>query len=150
MLKRLFFSLAMAAICCTSLPAQSTQDFKQMIKNYWQTWSAMDTDKSAAMYIKNPDAIFFDVTPMKYNGWDEYAAGVRKAFATTASAKFTPNDDIHAERHGDFAWTAETFRGVLTDKDGKTSELNGRHTAIWQKVGGKWLIIHDHVSCPLP
>jgi ketosteroid isomerase-like protein len=60
------------------------------------------------------------------------------------------NDDIHARRHGGFAWAAETFQGVLTDKEGKTSQLNGRHTANWQKIGGKWLIIRDHVSCPLP
>jgi ketosteroid isomerase-like protein len=37
----------------------------------------------------------------------------------------------------------------LTGKDGKTSPLNGRHTAVWEKIGGKWLIVHDHVSVPM-
>jgi ketosteroid isomerase-like protein len=29
-------------------------------------------------------------------------------------------------------------------------EVDGRHTAIWEKRGAKWLIVHEHVSAPLP
>jgi ketosteroid isomerase-like protein len=148
-MKTTLLALILSAVCIAPLAAQSDADFKHMVENYWQTWSLMDTDKSAAMYVKNPDAVFFDVTPMKYKGWDEYAAGVKKAFANTASAKFTANDDITVTRHGDWAWTTDTFHGVLTGKDGKTSPLDGRHTAIWEKINGKWLIVHDHVSVPM-
>ena len=148
-MKTFLLTLVIAALCATSLPAQSDAGFKHMIENYWQTWSLLDPDKSASMYVKDPDAVFFDVTPMKYKGWNEYAEGVKKAFAGTATAQITPNDDIKVTRHGNFAWTTDTFHGVLTGKDGKTSELNGRHTAIWEKIGGKWLIVHDHVSVPM-
>jgi ketosteroid isomerase-like protein len=34
-------------------------------------------------------------------------------------------------------------------KDGKAMDLDVRHTAIWEKRGGKWLIVHEHVSAPL-
>ena len=148
-MRRYCAALLWAGLCAIPMAAQSNSEFKHMIENYWKTWSLMDTDKSAAMYVKNPDAIFFDVTPMKYKGWTEYADGVKKAFGSTASATFTPNDDITVSRHGDWAWTTDTFRGVLIAKDGKRSELNGRHTAIWEKVHGKWLIVHDHVSVPM-
>jgi ketosteroid isomerase-like protein len=146
---KLSLTLAVAALFANSLFAQSDAEFKKMVVNYWQTWSAMNPDKSAVMYAKNTDAVFFDVAPMKYTGWQEYADGVKKAFATTASAKFTADDDITVSRHGNFAWTTDTFHGVLTGKDGKLSNLNGRHTAIWQKISGKWLIVHDHVSVPM-
>jgi ketosteroid isomerase-like protein len=146
--KTFLLTIAITALCATSLPAQSDAEFKHMIQTYWQTWSHLDPDKSAIMYSKDPDLVFFDVAPLKYNGWNEYADGVKKAFATTASAKFTPNDDIKVTHRGNVAWTTETFHGVLTGKDGKTSEMNGRHTTIWEKAGGKWLIVHDHVSLP--
>jgi len=142
-------TVVMAALFANSLFAQSDVQFKEMVVKYWQTWSMMDPNKSAVMYAKNADAVFFDVAPMKYTGWNEYADGVRKAFASTASAKFTADDDITVHRQGNFAWTTDTFHGVLTGKDGKTSPLNGRHTAIWEKIGGKWLIVHDHVSVPM-
>jgi ketosteroid isomerase-like protein len=148
-MKTVLLAFVASLILATSAPAQSDADFKHMVVNYWQTWSALDPDKSAVMYVKDPNAVFFDVAPMKYKGWNEYAAGVKKAFGGYASAQFTAAD-ITVSRHGNFAWTTDTFRGVLTAKDGKTSELNGRHTAIWEKQGGHWLIVHDHVSVPLP
>jgi ketosteroid isomerase-like protein len=148
-MKTSLLALGLAALSAFPLTAQSDTEFKHMVQNYWSTWSLLDTDKSAAMYVKNPDAVFFDVTPMKYKGWSEYADGVKKAFGSMKNAKFTPNDDITVSHHGNWAWTTDTFRGVLTDKDGKTVELNGRHTAIWEKSNGKWLIVHDHVSVPM-
>ena len=35
-------------------------------------------------------------------------------------------------------------------KGGGQTEMDGRHTAIWERRGGKWLIVHEHVSAPLP
>jgi ketosteroid isomerase-like protein len=29
-------------------------------------------------------------------------------------------------------------------------ELDARHTAIWERRGGKWLVVHEHISVPLP
>ena len=37
----------------------------------------------------------------------------------------------------------------VRNMDGKAMELDIRHTAIWEKRGGKWLIVHEHVSAPL-
>jgi ketosteroid isomerase-like protein len=34
-------------------------------------------------------------------------------------------------------------------KDGKGLEADTRQTAIWEKRGGKWLIVHEHVSVPM-
>jgi len=28
-------------------------------------------------------------------------------------------------------------------------EFDGRHTIVWEKRNGQWLIIHEHVSKPL-
>jgi ketosteroid isomerase-like protein len=29
-------------------------------------------------------------------------------------------------------------------------QLDGRHTVIWEKHAGHWIILHEHVSAPLP
>ena len=31
----------------------------------------------------------------------------------------------------------------------RSTSSDGRHTVVWQDRGGKWLIIHEHVSKPL-
>ena len=35
-------------------------------------------------------------------------------------------------------------------KQGKPLDLNCRDTVIWENRGGKWLIVHEHFSAPLP
>jgi ketosteroid isomerase-like protein len=37
----------------------------------------------------------------------------------------------------------------MTEKSGKRDLGAFRWTVIWQKEGGQWLIVHEHVSAPL-
>jgi ketosteroid isomerase-like protein len=143
-------AIAFAGALVAHAAESSNPEFRQLIDSYWQAWSSLDPDKAAPMYVKDGDAVFFDVAPLKYTGWDQYKDGVKKVFANATSAKFVANDDLKSSRSGNMAWTSETFHGEVGQKDGKTMELNGRHTAIWAKRGGKWLIVHEHVSAPLP
>ena len=133
-------------------PAQQSADageFKDLIQRYWKAWSTLNPDNAAPMYAKDADAVFYDVSPLKYKGWEEYKQGVLKVFGGAASATFTPNDDLSVTRRGDIAWTSETFHGVVAQKDGTHMDLLGRHTTIWERRGGHWIIVHEHVSAPL-
>jgi ketosteroid isomerase-like protein len=104
---------------------KSDAEFKGLIQHYWEAWSTLNPDNVAAMYAKEADAVFFDVAPLKYNGWEEYKVGMKKVFADAASALFTPNDDLKATRRGNLAWTRNTFHGTIHQKDGKTVEIAG-------------------------
>ena len=127
-------------------------EFVKLIEGYYAAWSTLNTDNADKYYAKDADLIFYDIAPMKYNGWAEYKAGVMKAFFDQiTSGKLTPNlDDLKVTRRGNVAWTTLTFHlsGVL--KAGGSMELDARHTAIWEKRGGHWLIVHEHISVPLP
>lgn len=126
-------------------------EFRTMIDQYYTAWSTLDPDKAAKYYAKDADLIFFDVAPLKYNGWGEYRAGVMKAFTETmSSGKLTPNADLKITQRGTVVWTTLTFHLSATPKTGSAMEVECRHTAIWEKRGGKWLIVHEHVSAPLP
>jgi ketosteroid isomerase-like protein len=127
-----------------------TGEFKTLIQHYWEAWSTLNPDNAASMYAKETDAVFFDLAPLKYNGWEEYKAGVKQTFASASSASIVPNDDLKVTRRGNIAWTSNTFHGTLHQKDGKNTEITGRHTAVWEKRGGHWIIVHEHVSAPLP
>ncbi|HJZ97127.1 MAG TPA: nuclear transport factor 2 family protein [Candidatus Solibacter sp.] len=125
-------------------------EFKAMIDQYYDAWSKLSTDAPAKYYAKDSDCVFFDVAPLKYKGWAEYKAGVQKNFFDNAvSAKLTPNDDLKVTRRGTVVWTSLTFHISVKNKTGPGLEMECRHTAIWEKRGGKWLIVHEHVSAPL-
>lgn len=126
-------------------------EFKDLINRYYAAWSTMNPDNAAQFYAKDADLIFFDIAPLQYRGWAEYKEGVKKAFLdAVTSAKLTPNNDLKVSRHGDMAWTVVTFHLSATPKAGGSMEIDARHTAIWEKRGGKWVIVHEHVSAPLP
>jgi ketosteroid isomerase-like protein len=126
-------------------------EFKKLIDGYYAAWSSMNPDNAAKFYAKQPGLVFYDIAPLKYNSWAEYKEGVMKAFIDQiSSGKLTPNDDLKVNRRGAVVWTTVTFHLSANQKAGGTLELDGRHTAIWEKRGGKWVIVHEHVSAPLP
>jgi uncharacterized protein (TIGR02246 family) len=127
-------------------------EFKALIEAYYTAWSTLNAENPAKYYAKDADLIFYDIAPMKYNGWAEYKAGVMTAFFNNVSSgKLTPNlNDMKVTRRGNVAWTTLTFHLSATPKAGGSMELDARHTAIWEKRGGRWLIVHEHISTPLP
>jgi ketosteroid isomerase-like protein len=136
-----------AAISGLGLAADALVGFDR----YYDAWSKLNTDAADEFYAKDADCVFFDVAPLKYTkGWEEYKAGVQRNFFDTAtSAKLTPNDDLKVTRRGNVAWTTVTLHVSVKEKSGADLNLECRHTAIWEKRGGKWLIVHEHVSAPL-
>ncbi|MFL6274285.1 MAG: YybH family protein [Blastocatellia bacterium] len=147
--------VVLAGVAQAKAPARQAggdAEFRKLITDYYADWSKFNTDAPAKYYAKDADLIFFDIAPMKYTSWKEYSEGVQKYFFATAnSATLTPNmNDLKITRRGNVAWTTVTFRLSIAPKAGGTQELGARHTAIWERRGGHWLIVHEHISVPLP
>jgi uncharacterized protein (TIGR02246 family) len=144
--------LVCGAISATAESKKSGDDaeFKALIRQYYEAWSSANPETPAPLYAKDASLVFYDVAPLKYNGWEEYKQGVQKnLFDQMASGTLTAKDDLNVTRKGNIAWTTVTGHLSAKMKDGKAMEVDTRHTAIWEKRGGKWLIVHEHISAPL-
>jgi ketosteroid isomerase-like protein len=128
-------------------PAGPAPD-KALMQKIWDGWATLDPANAAKYYAPGPNT-FFDIAPLKYLSWDEYQAGVKGVLAAYKSAKFTVNDDAAVHSHGDLVWATATVRDEMTTKAGKVEMGNFRWTVVWENAGGKWLIVHEHVSAPL-
>ena len=125
-------------------------DFPGLIKHYYSAWNTLNPDNVSSLYASDADLVFFDVAPLKYSGWQEYRDNFKKNVAPGfASLKLTPNSDVKVTRRGSMALTTLTFLLSGKQKDGTALEFDCRHTIVWEKRGGQWLIIHEHVSKPL-
>jgi|SRR5271154_462745 len=124
-------------------------NFRQLMQQIWDGWGTLNPANTAKFYSKDVDRTFFDIAPLKYQGWSEYDAGVRKTFSDYGSAKFTLDADQHIVQRANFAWATATGHGTLTRKTGGKEEMNFRWTVLWEKIENDWLIIHEHVSVPL-
>jgi ketosteroid isomerase-like protein len=159
---RIAVGLLLVLLCATGAAAQakkkeppakaaagSTYDFNALMQKIFDAWSSTDASAVAQYYAQEPKRAFYDISPLKYNDWQEYAAGYKKLMADYTSAKFTLNPDVRAHQRGDIAWANGTWRGELVKKDGAKETLEGRWTAILEKRGENWIIVHDHFSVPL-
>ena len=148
----LVFVLFLACSTLTSpaaakkMPKTAAPD-KSHLQTIWDSWATLDPAKVAQFYASGPHT-FFDIAPLKYSSWDEYEKGVRQVVADYKSAKFTVNDDADLHPAGKDVWGTATVKYEMTHKDGKVDAGNFRWTVVFEQQGGKWLIVHEHISIP--
>jgi ketosteroid isomerase-like protein len=147
-------AVALPGIAQTRKPAMKSKAAgaapdKAYMQKIWDGWSTLDPANTAKYYASGPHT-FFDIAPLKYNSWEEYQVGVKSVLAGYKSAKFTVNDDAEIHSHGDLVWGTATVKSEMTTKSGKVDMGNFRWTVVWQNEEGKWRIVHEHVSAPLP
>ncbi len=121
---------------------------KAYLQKLLDGWNTLDPANVAPYYAQGANT-FFDIAPLKYNNWDEYAAGAKKLLADYKSLNLSMNDDAVVHQHGDLAWATATLKEDATLKSGKRELATMRWTLICEKQNGKWLIVHEHVSEPL-
>ena len=152
-MKRLLVIALVAGIICLPVLAQKkgADDFNDLIKRYYTAWNTLNPDNVSFLYAQDADLVFFDIAPLKYSGgWAEYRDNFKKNVAPGfSSLKLTPNHDVKITRRGNMALTTLTFHLSARQKDGTALEFDARHTIVWEKRAGQWLIIHEHVSKPL-
>jgi len=118
------------------------------LQKIWNGWSTLNPDNVAQFYATGLHT-FFDIAPLKYRNWQEYDRGVRTVVADFKQANFIVNDDAELHPAGNQAWGTATVKYKLTHQNGKVDMGNLRWTVVFEKEGGKWLIVHEHVSMPI-
>jgi hypothetical protein len=59
---------------------------KKLIQRYYAAWNTLNTDNPAQFYAKDASLSFFDVLPLKYQGWAEY----KKVLRRLSSVEYQP------------------------------------------------------------
>ncbi|HEX5043923.1 MAG TPA: nuclear transport factor 2 family protein [Candidatus Polarisedimenticolaceae bacterium] len=144
--------LVLLAICVLAAPAlaKDEDDIRAIIDKYAAAWGSLNPDNAAPLYAKDADLVFYDILPLKFTGWNAYAAGTKPHFAQFESLKITPKGDLKVTRRGDVAWTTSTFDLAVKPKDAEeTMAMEVRQTLILERQGKDWKIVHEHFSTPL-
>ncbi len=121
---------------------------KAYMQKIWDGWGTLDPSRVAQFYAQGPHT-FYDIAPLEYKNWDEYAKGVVKELADYKSGTFTVNDDAQIHPAGEYVWATATVKENAMLKSGKREMATFRWTVIFEKQEGKWLVVHEHVSQPV-
>jgi ketosteroid isomerase-like protein len=142
-----------AALCLALLlgcdnPERPSVDVKELMRETLDAWESRSIANVAPHYSHTPGRLFFDAGPLKYTGWDAYAADAGPAFASFKAVTFALGDDAQGEQRGEMAWGATTVRSTFTLADGTTRAHTARWTTVWVHEDDRWVIAHDHYSVP--
>ena len=107
-----------------------------------------DKDVPALMKHYSPDIVTFDVRPpLKVQG-EEYRKNFERWFAAMQGPIDYETQDLRIAVSGDvaFCYSLSHVKGTWTS--GKEADYWVRVTSGFQKINGRWLITHEHVSMP--
>ena len=150
------FALAGVLVLTTysSVRLQASADDKAAITAVEQRiiegFKAKDLDKIMSCYVPDETLFVFDIVPPReYVGAKAYRKDWQDLFAQFPGPAEVDMSDLKVVAQGSLGYAHLIVHNVLTDKDGKKFEGNVRTTDVFQKSGGKWLIVHEHNSVPV-
>lgn len=142
-------TLAAVPFLRTTAPAaDDTAALKAVDDAFVQAFNKKDVEAVLACY--SDDAVLMDPGPaLIYRGKDEIRKGLGEFFkgAPTAELKL---DETHYTAVGDFGYGYILWTITMKDPEGKPMTMKGRATDVMAKRGGKWVLVCDHASVPMP
>ena len=130
--------------------ADARAEIRGLVDRFVAAFKAKDVDGIMKVYAPDQTLVVFDVVPPRqYVG----AAAYRKDWQTFLDSLDGPvtvdltDLDIGADRN--LAYSHSIQRVTGTDKHGKKLDLTLRVTDVYQKMLGRWFVVHEHVSVPV-
>jgi ketosteroid isomerase-like protein len=112
--------------------------------------NAGDIDAIMKAYVPDDSLLVFDVVPPRqYVGSDGYRKGWANFFGMLSGPPKFDVKDLSIVAEGNLGFSHSIQHAIGTDKQGHPVDLTVRVSDDYRKVGGNWLIVHEHVSVPV-
>jgi uncharacterized protein (TIGR02246 family) len=111
---------------------------------------AKDMDRIMSFYVPDESLFVFDaIPPRQYVGSKAWRKNFEGFLANYPGPINIDLNDLQITTDGQLAFAHYVFHLTGTAKDGAKAEMSFRVTDCLQKMNGKWLIIHEHISFPV-
>jgi uncharacterized protein (TIGR02246 family) len=105
-------------------------------------------DIEAVMAHYAPDIVTFDLMPLQTLGADAYRKNFEAWFGSVQGPIDYETHDVRLTTRDDVAFCHYLGRVKTTRTTGEKVEYWVRVSAGFQKMNGKWMVTHEHVSVP--
>ena len=142
------------AFCAVAFHAQANErdeaEIKALEANVAASAQAKDVDAIMKNFVPDQTLIVFDVIPPRQCvGADSFKKNWQGFLDSFNGPVTVENSDLQVFADGKLAYAHYIQRIAGTGKDGKPIDFSFRMTDVLRKIGGKWLIVHEHVSVPV-
>ncbi|PLC42133.1 DUF4440 domain-containing protein [Ralstonia pickettii] len=129
--------------------AGDASQLRSLIEAWAEAVRAKDID--AVMHHYAPDVVVFDVMPPLFvkgaAAYRRHWQGWFDALDGQADFQFV---ELHLEVSGDLAYCFSVNRLRARYRDGAKHDAQTRATVCFRKIDGRWLVVHEHASVPMP
>jgi uncharacterized protein (TIGR02246 family) len=149
---------ACATIACI-LPAQrprperderSATEIRALFDEFNAAWERRDPAFIERFYAHDTDELFF-FERRQLTGWDKIRELYGNMFASASRGTVKSSySNLHVRARGDVGWLAVNFRLEVREPDGTTSVDEGRESMVFERQGGRWVVVHRHTSFQAP
>jgi len=113
-------------------------------------FNAGDIDAIMKNYIPDKSFVLFDVVPREeYLGADAYRKAWVEMFSRFNGTPKIAITDLSITVDGNVGFGHSFMRVTGTDTQGHSVDRTVRVTDGYHKIGGNWLIAHEHISVPV-
>ncbi|MGH7948180.1 MAG: YybH family protein [Candidatus Binataceae bacterium] len=109
-----------------------------------------DADALIKLYVPGKSLVVFDVIPPRqYVGSDAYRQDFKSFFDSFKGPIKLEVSDYFVSARGGMGYARSIQHVVGRDANGRRVDVTVRSTDCFQKIDGKWYIVHEHVSVPV-
>jgi uncharacterized protein (TIGR02246 family) len=147
--------VAVAAACQRSAPLTDAQrtaiadSIKQVDQQLFAALNARDVPKIMSFYVPGNDLISAEMG-MIYPSRDSVDKAARAFYGTLKAANFVRDQQRIAVLAPTAAVMTETWHGTVTDSAGKSMDMKGAYTAVFERTADGWKIVAENNSAPMP
>ena len=127
--------------------SKDQKEIRALIENWARAVRNKDLDKILAHHSQ--DILMFDVPPpIQSKGIEAYKKTWELFFSWAKDSGVFDIVELNVTAGEDVAFTTATMRCAGTEANGDKTELDFRLTVGLRKIGGGWIVTHEHHSLP--
>lgn len=138
-----------AAAAPAAKPAMSDKaQIAALERGFVAAFNARNANRIMSYYDRSGLFVFDVIPPRDYPSWAAYKKDWEQLFAQNTAIDMKISD-LAITVSGDVAYSHSIQGGSMTDKSGMKNDIVVRVTDVYRKIGGRWLIVQEHVSVPV-
>ena len=131
--------------------SKDAREIRALEARFRAAFQAKNVDAIMSNYAPDKSLFVFDIVPPRqYVGANAYRQDWQNFFAGIPGPILSFKiSDLDITTDGTLAFSHSIQSFVTSGKDGKKMNITVRVTDGYRKIGGKWLIVLEHVSAPI-
>jgi ketosteroid isomerase-like protein len=130
--------------------AADVAQIKALEARFVDAVNAKDVNAIMRVYVPGESLVVFDVVPPRqYVGAVAYRKDWTDFLATLKGPVKFEISDLYIATDRTLGYSHSIQRVSGTDANGKPIDLTVRVTDIYRRIGGHWMVEHEHISVPV-